>query len=332
MRYFGSKRSTVEAVYDLVSAKVRSGSVCDPFGGIGVVGSFFKAHGYRVCSGDILTFAHHFQLASVQASRFPAFSRLLAALGFAGLSDVVNTLNTAKRRSGWFVREYSEKRRFFTPDNASRIEGCRILIKRWSCRCLLSRLEYAVLNASLINSMDRVANTAGTYYAYLKGWHRKALKRFSFRLVSPTRGTPGCRAILADARTVAGMEPWDVLYLDPPYNSRSYDAYYHLPETLALGKTPRTSGKAGIPLRPRQESVFNRPGKALSALKEILASAQFRVLVFHYSDDGIIPQRDLMRIFSSIGRTQCRTVTGLGYNTEHQRRIVKHRLYLVERG
>src|SRR5439155_11943613 len=130
----------------------------------------------------------------------------------------------------------------------------------------------------------------------------------------------------------AELEHWDVLYLDPPYNSRSYDAYYHLPETLALGTTPKTAGKAGIPVRPRQESLLNRPGKALGALKEILASAQFRVLVFHYSDQGIISQTDLKRIFSSMGRTQCRTLTGLGYNTKRKRRMVKHKLYLVERG
>jgi adenine-specific DNA-methyltransferase len=332
VRYFGSKRSTVEALYDLVSAKVRCGSFCDPFGGIGVVGSFFKSHGYRVCSGDILSFAHYFQAASIQASRFPTFSRLCAALGLRGARGVVDSLNTAKRRSGWFVREYSEKRRFFTAENASKIEGCRVLINRWQRRHLLSNVEHAILKASLINSMDRVANTAGTYYAYLKGWHRKSLQQFSLRMVSPTPGVPGCRAVLAEARTVAGLEHWDVLYLDPPYNSRSYDAYYHLPETVALGTTPKTSGKAGIPMRPRKESLFNRPAEAVRALEDVLLNAQFRVLVFHYSDGGIIPKADLIRIFSSIGRTQSHTLTGLGYNTAHKRRVVKHSVYVVERG
>jgi adenine-specific DNA-methyltransferase len=332
MRYFGSKCSTVQSLYDLVSAKVRSGSLCDPFGGIGVVGSFFKAHGYRVCSGDILTFAHYFQLASIQASRMPNFSRLRTTLGFTALREVVDCLNTAKRNSGWFVREYSEKRQFFTPDNASRIEGCRVLLRRWRNQGLLSDLEYAVLAASLINSMDKVANTAGTYYAYLKQWQRKALQRFFFRFVSPTRGVPGCRAVLADAKIVVGLEDWDVLYLDPPHNSRSYDGYYHLPETLALGAAPKTSGKAGIPMRPKRQSLFNVSRKALGALEEILAAAQFRLLVFHYSDDGIIPKADLKRLFSSVGRTQCRTLTALGYNTERKCRVVKHNVYLVERG
>lgn len=54
---------------------------------------------------------------------------------------------------------------------------------------LTSSKENSLLTASLIDSMDWVANTAGTYYAYLKGWSHKASRTFRFNLVQPTLRT-----------------------------------------------------------------------------------------------------------------------------------------------
>src|SRR4030042_1499802 len=112
MRYFGSKVSTIETIHNLISKRMPSGSFCDPFGGIGSVGSYLKSKGYNVWSGDVLNFAH-----------------------------------------------------FFTDRNARKIQACRRKIRAWAQKGWLSYDERAVLLASLINNMDRVANTAGTYYA-----------------------------------------------------------------------------------------------------------------------------------------------------------------------
>ena len=207
------------------------------------MGSHFKAKGYRVCVGDHHTFAHTYQVASIVASRTPSFRGVRKALGLATAQEVVGHLQHARGRRGWILREYSELRRFFTRENAMRIEACRRAIREWHRCGLLGPTEHAVLRASLIDSADKVANTAGTYYAYLKNWHRKALRPFQFELIQPTCGQAGCTAVRTEALALAGTRKWDVLYLDPPYNSRRYDAYYHLPETLALDTEPRVSGR-----------------------------------------------------------------------------------------
>src|SRR6185436_6043411 len=116
---------------------------------------------------------------------------------------------------------------------------CRIRINQWCRNNWVTQNQRAVLLASLINSMDRVANTAGTYYAYLKSWHRKALKPFRFELVRSSRGPQKGHCILADANTLVGSREYDILYLDPPFNERCYSSYYHLPESLARRHTPR---------------------------------------------------------------------------------------------
>ena len=38
----------------------------------------------------------------------------------------------------------------------------------------------------------------------------------------------------------------DILYIDPPYNSRQYLPNYHLLETIARYDNPKINGKTGI--------------------------------------------------------------------------------------
>jgi adenine-specific DNA-methyltransferase len=332
MRYFGSKVSTVADVYSLISQRVPSGTLCDPFGGIATVGSYFKARGYRVWTGDILTAAHYFQIARVELSRTPSFRKLREALNLKSRIDVIDLLNREKPKDGWFTREFSEKRLFFTRDNARRIDACRLRISQWSRFRLISRNEKAILLASLINSMDRVANTAGTYYAYLKSWHRKAMLPFRFELLPCTYGDPNCHCFLGEARDLVAQRAFDILYLDLPYNERCYTKYYHLPETLALEETPKANGMSGIPDNPRVISDFNKQDKAKTALEELLEKTTFQLLAFQYSDNGLIEPHQLRRVFREYGRIEEFVINSKGYTTATTSRTVEHRLYLVNHG
>lgn len=168
LRYLGSKTSTTEQVYQRITGLIPRGSFCDPFGGVGIVGAFFKRRGFSVWSGDILRNAHYFQVARIQRNRRPSFRLLRKSLRLDSTAEVVQMLNEAHQKDGWFEREYSRKRQFFIAENAQRIAGCRLMIRSWTRDELVSEQEKAVLLASLVNSMDKVANTAGTYYAYLK--------------------------------------------------------------------------------------------------------------------------------------------------------------------
>ena len=236
----------MKQIHEIVQRECPTGSLCDPFGGIGIVGSFFKRHGYAVTTGDHLLHAHYSQVARVQRDQTPSFRRLRESLGLPTARSVVDELNRQRSpASSWLVRHYAIQRRFFTPDNARRIAGCRNAIHRWRRNGLLSTQETAVLLASLVDSMDRVANTAGTYYAYLKTWYRKSLYPFRFDLIRPTRGKSRCRSLLGDARSIVSERHFDVLYLDPPHNIRRYSGYYHLPETIcrAGGSTNSRDGR-----------------------------------------------------------------------------------------
>ena len=76
MRYFGSKTMLLDRIGVITSDCIKTGCFCDPFGGIGTVGSYMKSKGYRVVSGDILQFAHFFQVARIEQNDLPSFSRI----------------------------------------------------------------------------------------------------------------------------------------------------------------------------------------------------------------------------------------------------------------
>ena len=329
MRYFGSKTLALEQVFHLVAERIPSGTFCDPFGGIGTVGSYFKQKEYLVTSGDVLSFAHAYQIARIVQNRLPEFTRLKSALHLSSSIDVMHHLNELRPISSWLTREYALNRHFFTVENAMRIDACRRAITRWRRAGLLSPGENALLVSSLVDSMDKVANTAGTYYAYLKSWYRKAKRPFNFSFLSPTPGLSGCRALLMDAEALVAQCKVDILYLDPPYNQRSYARYYHLPESISLGVTPAVFGAAGMPQRSFYMSRFNNPHNAGEALKHLIASARFKLLVFHYSDDGIIAPTMVRRILRPYGTIEDFNVTTTGYTNTTGSRTVNHRLYLV---
>src|SRR5690606_8395661 len=92
---------------------------------------------------------------------------------------------------------------------------------------------YHLLIAALIEAADRVANTTGVYAAFVKTWQANALRRLELRppTLVPGAGSTARRADALDV--VAALEPFELLYLDPPYNARQYAGYYHVPELIA---------------------------------------------------------------------------------------------------
>jgi len=328
MRYFGSKTSLVPAIHRVVSRYATDGTFCDPFGGLGIVGSYFKARGYGVFSGDVLRFAHDFQVARLEFDRPPRFSRLCRFLRVDGTTGIVQRLEAAPARPGWFFREFSERRRFFTKENASKIEAAWRLIVSWDQAGLISPRQRSVLMASLIDSMDKVANTAGTYYAHLKIWHRKAMKPFRFSFVAPVPGSRTASATLCDAEKLVGERTYDILYLDPPYNERSYAHYYHLPETLAGGRSKAIRGRSGIPRLPLP-SRFNRPGFASDAIESLMSRARCKVLVFHYASTGLIPLHRIRKALTRFRRLDAYYLNAPGYTTSRRPRQTRHVLYVA---
>lgn len=332
-RYFGSKSSTASFVAGIALKGIRVRTAADAFGGLGNIGVEFRARGVEVSTCDLLGFPNAFQSSRIECSRTPSFNAVKSALGVSTSLELETLLSEATTQSGWFVREYSETRQFFTPSNARRIAGAWGTISRWHRMGWLSERERKYAVASLLNSADKCANTAGTYYAYLKHWHRKALKPFQFQwLPIEVVGNSG-RAFHGDALTCLRGKQFDLLYLDPPYNNRDYSRYYHLPETLAGLKAVRIDpgSKCGQPLRKSVQGPFIRKAMGLPYLEELAASVRWRRLVVQYADGAHIALARLRPALKAFGSLTEHKTPALGYRTTSGARAHTHHVFIVDR-
>ena len=298
----------------------------DLYGGIGVVAGTLKSSGYSVVSADQLLFPTYFQTARLAYSRLPSFQRLRNEFGWESINDILVNLNTCENvGTNWFAHEYSSNRKFFKLRNAERIQASWNRIRFWDARGLITRKEKAILLASLIDSMDRVANTAGTYYAYLKDWTRKALLPFEFKFLKPVRGVKCKKIVQGDALDVSKLFTFDLLYLDPPYNGRNYSRYYHLPETLAHCEEPIVRGVSGMPARSFIRSDMYSQLSASTAIEEIVANCDYRKVMIHYSASGVM-EVDFLRqlVKSNCGKVYEYTLNSLAYTSTKRSRLSSH--------
>jgi len=333
LRYFGSKSSTLDAVVRASLSGIKVRTAADAFGGLGTIGSALRAEGIHVTTCDLLGMPHAFQHTRVVLARRPHYVALRRHLGLLTLADLLEHIRELSDHRTWIVREFAIKRKFFTRDNAARISGIWRNVVSWKAKGLLSKSEECHLVASLINSADRCANTAGTYYAYLKDWDRRAIKSFDFNwLEVPVSGVSG-RAIQGDAIDILGGKSFDLLYLDPPYNSRDYSRYYHFPESLASLKRPRTDGNsmAGVPVvSPRVRSVREKSW-GIDYVQRLVSTVQWNRCVLHYCEGAHIPLDDMMGMLSRYGRVNRLIIDAASYTTVSRSRASQHHIFIVDK-
>lgn len=322
MRYLGNKDNLltfideVLAMHGVASTRQSPLCVCDPFAGTTAVARHLKRQEWRVISGDIMAYSYAFQYTYVALNETPSF----AGLTEAGVLDpainlpvplhrVVAHLNNLRGVEGFFYRTYSpdgtEGRRYFTAANALRIDAIRDTIRWWWDNGLITEPERNLLVATLIEAVSRVANIAGTYAAYLKRWDPRAHTPLVLAAPQIVRSAHEHRINMADANELAAREECDLLYIDPPYNTRQYSTNYHILETLALGDEPQVKGMAGLRADTESKrSIYCKAGRAEEALARLVADNKARWILLSYNNEGLIPNHKLVEILGAHGKVE----------------------------
>lgn len=300
-------------------------SLCDPFAGVCTVARHFKALGFRTVTGDLLRLSYVFQKAYLARNELPTFAKLVPALSITQsmrrrtpMEIVISHLNSLQPNDGFITREYSlagpNRRKFFTAPNARQIDAIRLQITTWRDNEVIGTDESDYLLACLVDAADGVANTAGTYYAYLRTFYRKARKPLLLRpLPIVDNGMPNVVS-QRDASELVNDTETDILYLDPPYNDRDYSGYYHLAETIVRGDEPEVFGTSGA-RRDLTRSLFCRPRTAEAAITDLIASARARVIVLHYVTDGLAKHGAILSALKTRGKVRWSDWTVRSYRT-----------------
>ena len=110
--------------------------------------------------------------------------------------------------------------------------------------------------ARQLEAIDKHANTASVYGAFLKKLKNTAQKIFELRPLNIIINEEEHEIYNDDINNLIKNIKGDILYLDPPYNHRQYATNYHLLETIAQYDEPEIYGKTGLREYQTQKSFY----------------------------------------------------------------------------
>ena len=323
MRYIGSKwnlLSHIEGVVD--SLGVKEGIFCDLFAGTACVAAHFKRRGFRVISNDLLELSYTFQQALIANNEEPNFAGIVETLGdvqgdslFANLSPyhkVVAWLNCLPGKKGFIFHSYCPagnndySRQYLSDSNGQKIDAIRQQIQQWRDAGEITENELYLLLLPLLEATSRVANISGTYGAYLKHWDPRTYKDLVMVPAEIIRSDLPHQVFRRDANQLIEDIQSDVLYLDPPYNTRQYITNYHLLETIARYDAPALRGKTGLRNDDEGEkSAYCSKSNCYQAFQDLIKKADARHILVSYNNEGILSRDEVISILSLRGEPRC---------------------------
>lgn len=267
-RYIGNKYKLIEWIFSVLEKECKGKSFADIFAGTGVVASVASKHFDEIILNDFL----HSNFAVYKA--FFDKGNYNADKVISIIKDY-NNINGEDLEENYFSTNFGGK--YFSKNSAKIIGFIRENIEE--NKESLTEREYNMLIASLLYSVDKIANTVGHYDAYFK---KESIEdNFFIRPIDPIE-VKKALIFREDANMLVKKIKTDIVYIDPPYNSRQYSRFYHVLETLTKWDKPELHGVALKP-EPENMSDYCRV-TAKDRLNELVNDINAKYLVVSYNN------------------------------------------------
>ena len=297
-RYIGNKYKLLSWIFSIINNECNGDSFTDIFAGTGVVSAVASNYFDEIIVNDFL-YSNHIIYKAFLGSGFWDPAKIQ------NIINAYNTIDADNINEDYFSVHFGGK--YFSRRSAKLIGYIRQDIE--NRRDALTEKEYSILLASLIYSADKIANTVGHYDAYFK----KNFVDDAFFLypIKPIDTQKKIVIFRQDANLLAQNIKTDVVYIDPPYNSRQYSRFYHLLETLVKWDRQQLYGVA---LKPQPENMSDYCRiNAKDQLKDLIDNLKTKYIVLSYnntynsksnSSRNKITLNDIERILRHRGKTK----------------------------
>ncbi|MFC1771341.1 DNA adenine methylase [Candidatus Margulisiibacteriota bacterium] len=312
MNYIGSKHRLTKFITETIVSVVGDISelvFCDLFAGTGIIGRAFKSKAKKIISNDLEKYSY------VLVRNYIGNYKNIYTQKY------INELNLIEGRAGLIYNNYclgsGSGRQYFTDDNGQKIDAVRQEIEQWFINKRITEDEYYFLLASLIESADKIANTASVYAAFLK--HIKKAARADFKLMPATfLPTKNSHDIYNEyANKLINKISGDILYLDPPYNCRQYGNYYHILNTITEYQDILPTGITGM--REYNISPYCKKNQIEAAFTELITRAKFKYIFLSYNNEGLMSAETIAEIMEKHGSYKLATQKHKRYKADKGR-------------
>jgi len=304
LNYIGSKHTLCPTIIDIINKeigliKLGSSSFLDLFAGTGSIGFNLQDLVSRFTANDLEYYSFVINYA------------LLCCAYSEHLQNILNECNKLAGVKGLIYENYSQndgcERMFFTSENAQKGDAIRRHIESLKIANLITINEYYFLLASLLVSIDKIANTSCVYGAFLKEYKKTSLKPL---ILAPIHMKTNVKIGINRVTNVSAEElsqqdidtsHYDIVYMDPPYNQRQYSANYcplnyiaHYDESIIL------KGKTGL-IDGYNKSNFCSKPKVKQSFKTVLDNLNCDHIFVSYNNEGLLEYEELKQLLSSYG-------------------------------
>lgn len=316
MNYIGSKLKLLKFLESSINQVVseKNYRFSDLFAGTGIVGRYFKEKWHQVTANDLQYYSFVLNknyIGNHQDLHFVGLFQVILELITTDLWErkrvVLQYLETLKWKKGFIYKNYAfggtkwaeHERLYFSDENAMKCDAIRFQIEKWKKEEKITDNEYYFLLTSLLEAIDKVANTASVYWAFLKKLKASALKPLT--LLSPDfyLNDHDHEVYNADILEIAKMTSHDVVYLDPPYNERQYSANYHILETIAKYDNPKIKWKTGLRDYSKQKSDYCKKSEVRKSFSELIKTLDAKYIFLSYNDEGLMTLDEIREIMST---------------------------------
>lgn len=295
-RYLGNKYKLLPFITRVVNEECRNIEVvADIFAGTGAVSSAFTDK--TIITNDLMYSNYICNYAWFGAEPYNPEIVIDFVVRYNALSQCGENYMTENFADTYFSREDCSKIGFIRED-----------IEENHKNGIINQRERAILITSLLYAMDKIAVTCGHYDAYRKDAGFDSSLELYVPLAEVNNNVSNC-CFNEDANDLVKKIEADLVYIDPPYNSRQYCDAYHLLENVARWEKPEVFGVAKKMNRSGMKSKYCTIS-ATKAFEALINDIKSKYIVLSYNNmaekgncrsNAKISDEDIMRILSKKG-------------------------------
>lgn len=298
-RYLGNKYKLLPFITRVVENECKNiNTVADIFAGTGAVASAFIDK--KIITNDIMYSNYICHVAWFSSEHYSEEKIIKIITQYNNLKVV---------EDNYMSDNFSDT--YFSLDDCRKIGFIRQDIEDKFNSGFINARERALLITSLLYAMDKIANTCGHYDAYRQGVEfEKHLEMYVPQPEPDVNENNVCYNM--DTNELAPEIEADLIYIDPPYNSRQYCDAYHLLENVARWEKPEVFGVARKMDRTALKSDYCTQ-KATVAFENLIDSIHAKYILLSYNNmankgndrsNAKISDDDIMRILSKKGKVK----------------------------